>query len=168
MYTSINSYKYIFNPIKNTPAILWTTAKIAICSAISLREPITFELDDDIPALYQINTLSQRVDITLVPSQPVFDFAHYRCVLSDEPTNANLMSFIYYSNHDTTNVVVCFSWCYRLWCGEFSFILKTSLCHWTVAKHRKTGKWKSILCPFWNQYFYLLYTVKHVQVITLC
>jgi hypothetical protein len=59
LVTSINSYKYIFNPIKNTLAILLTTAKIAICSAISLREPITFELDDDIPALYQINTLSQ-------------------------------------------------------------------------------------------------------------
>jgi len=63
--TSINSYKYVFNPIKNTPAILLITAKLAICSAIPLREPITFELDDKIPALYQINKFSQRVDKSL-------------------------------------------------------------------------------------------------------
>ena len=45
--------------------ILLITAKIAICSAMSFREPITFALDEEIPALYQINKLRQRVDKSL-------------------------------------------------------------------------------------------------------
>jgi hypothetical protein len=92
VYPSINSYKYIFNYIKNTTAILLITARIAICSAISLREPITFELDDEIPALYQINTFSQRVHMSLHSNKlPLFRANQY---LIERQENERLYIFL--------------------------------------------------------------------------
>jgi hypothetical protein len=46
--------------------MLLITGKIAICSAISLREPITFELDDEIPGtLDQVTHKLNKVQRTV-------------------------------------------------------------------------------------------------------
>ena len=175
VYPSINSYKYIFNYIKNTPAILLITAKIAICSAISLREPITFELDDEIPALYQINTLSQREHMSLYSNTlPLFRVNQYLIVLITAACLAMKQHMRMWCLSSTTLTIVSPMWLWSsvgdlvLWTlmRRVQFYFKNKSLSLNCSKAQNDRKMKDYICSFWNQYIYLLYTVKPAQVIT--
>jgi hypothetical protein len=91
--------------------------------------------------------------IILIPSQIVFNFA--ACL-----TEKQHIRIIYLSSTTLTMIApLWFSWYYGIWCGEYSFNLYTSFFHWTVLKHRKTGKWniKYVPSPI-NIFIYYIFT----------
>ena len=68
LLASINSYKIGYNPIMNTPALRVSNCCLAPnwkLFSYFIAGPKPFELDDEIPALGQINTLNRRVDMLL-------------------------------------------------------------------------------------------------------
>jgi hypothetical protein len=104
--------KWVMGSKTMTEWVIVVNANSAICSAISWREQLSFQWDDDEVRFvldqhaeldfYSARSLKQQSadrhvaafgHIILIPSQPVFALSPKCCVLSEEATNTNITGF---------------------------------------------------------------------------